>query len=259
VTDSIPDSFWHEVRGRFGQLPVWLPGTPMALGDVGELGPRGWTKATTLAALGIGFTPDISGVATDIDYSSHDGVKVATHVAGGTGTSLQGIAKGHAALKFSFTRGEAFVFTSYGVRTNRIGNLAEVDGAILDAYSRGEWHPSWVTVFEVAKGGPTIILVAQEAGAEALVDLGADIPAGLADPARAKAGLTVNSRHGLAGMFVTAKQATILWRGRYVHRGFFSGTGMRERGKVEHDTSGESSPLVAELEFPDDVPPVPEG
>src|SRR5262245_4677883 len=109
----------------------------MALGDVGQLGPRGWTKVTTLAALDIDFTPDISGAATDIDYSSHDGVQVATYVSGGTGAGLQGIAEGHAALKFSFTRGEAFVFTSYGVHTNRIGNLAEVDRAILDAYSRG--------------------------------------------------------------------------------------------------------------------------
>ena len=227
MADSIPVSFWHEVRGRFERLPVWLPGTPMALGDVGELSPRGWTKVTTLAALGIEFTPDIPGAATDIDYSSHDGVKVATYASGGIGAGLRGIAEGHAALKFSFTRGGAFVFTSYGVQTNRIDKLDEVDKAILDAYSRGSWRPSWVTVFEVARGGPTIILVAQEADAGALVDLGADIPAGLADPARAKAGLTVNNRHGLAGMFVTAEPATILWRGRYVHRGFFSGTSVR--------------------------------
>jgi hypothetical protein len=254
MVTSMPDSFWHEMRGRFGQLPVWLPGTPMALGDVGELGRGGWMKATTLAALGIDFTPDAIGAATDIDYSSHDGVQVATHVVSGTEGSLPGVAAGHAALKFSFSRGEAFVFTSYGVQTNRISNLSEVDEGIRNAHSRQDWQPSWIAVFEVARGGPTIILVAQEAGAEAVVDLGVELPVGSVPLAQARAGLAVRGRHGLAGMFVTPEPATVMWRGRYVHRrGIFSGSSVRERGEAERDSTEALLPTVAELEFPDDV------
>ena len=257
MTTSIPDNLWHEMRGRFGRLPVWLPGTPMALGDVGELGGRGWTKVTTLAELGIRLVPDTIGAATDVDYSSHDGVQVTTH-ATATGGNLPGIAEGHTALKFSFKNNKAFVFTSYGVQTNRIGNLAEVDHAILSAHSRGDWQPSWIAVIEVARGGPTIILVAQEAGAEAVVDLGADLPLGLAASAQAQTGLAVSGRHGLAGMFVTSEQATVLWRGRYVHQRFFSGPTLRERGIEENDTTEVQQASVAELEFPDDVPAIPE-
>jgi hypothetical protein len=58
---SILDAYWNEISHRFTRHPVWLPGTPMDLGDIGILRDSGWEKVTDLTGIGISFSREPDG------------------------------------------------------------------------------------------------------------------------------------------------------------------------------------------------------
>jgi hypothetical protein len=66
---SVLKTLQRELRGRYGRLPIWPPGSAMALGDVGRLSANGWVKATTLDALGIAAVADEPGAPADLESS----------------------------------------------------------------------------------------------------------------------------------------------------------------------------------------------
>jgi hypothetical protein len=256
---SLVASLWHETRGCFERLPVWLPGTPMDLGDVGVFDDAGWVKHTTLAALGIGFVPDVAGAPVDFNYSSHDGAQVSTWLAASGDPTGSGIVEGNAGLRIRFSRPGAFVLKANAVRVDRIANLADVDRRILARHAGGTWPTEWVLVSEVARGGPAVTVVSGSREGEAFVDLGAAVaPAGqpLVD---AGAGLGIGSTRGLAASFASPTETTLLWRGRCVHdRWWSSAARLGDARGTPSDADadpGDPAPRIVEVEHPEDLAP----
>jgi hypothetical protein len=257
---SLIASFWHETRGAFERLPVWLPGTPMELGDVGVLGDSGWVKHTTLEALGIPATAEVTGTPIDYNYGSSDGAEVSTWLAGSGDPAISGIATGNAGLRIQFSRAGAFVLQANRVVVRRVANLAEVDRRILAKHSGGGWRPEWVLVSEVALGGPAITVVSGGSTAEAFVDLGATVAPGGQPLAAAGAGLGFGTTKHVAASFVSPAETALLWRGRCVRdRWWWSDPKISNRGKevpAAADAGGVGNlvPYLVEVEHPDDLP-----
>ncbi|GII23851.1 hypothetical protein [Planosporangium mesophilum] len=274
--NSLVNSLWHEARGSFERLPVWLPGTPMSLGDVGVFDESGWTKQTTLAELGVRFSADPAGEPVDYDYSSHDGAQVSTRLAaagapalgvvGAAGApALGAVGNGNLEMHVRFSRQGAFVLKAGAVTVRRIADQAGVDEQILERYGQGRWRREWVLVSEVARGGPSITIVSGSDDGEAVIDLGAAGPTG--SPLLA-AGFGVRSRKGLAAAFVTATEAALLWRGRRVYDPWWSSEPkLVDRGGVPRggetpgdpdgggpDHGGRRAGHLAEVEYPEDLP-----
>lgn len=255
---SIPKTFWREIRGKYDRLPVWLPGTPITIGDVGHLSPGRWTKKTTLEELGITMTPDEDGVPVDHDYSSARGVTIDIQLSGETNAGIAGLQAGEAGFSVTFTRSGACVFKAAQVRVSRIGNLHKVEQAILDLYAADQWQPDWTYVTETAQGGPACILVAEHAAATAVVNLGLDLPAGTASLASAKAGLSLARNTDLSAGFVTAEPTVVLWSGRYIRDPLFHTPRSKDRGDPITTTTTEKT-RTAPIEYPTSNMPVNEG
>lgn len=256
---SLLTSLWHETRGRFDRLPVWLPGARMELGDVGVFDDGGWVKHTTLDALGIPFSPDTAGTPTGYDYASHDGAQVSTWLAADGDPTVSGIAQGNAGLRIRFSRAGAFVLKAEGVTVRSLANLADVDRRILARHRAGRWAKEWVLVSEVARGGPAITVVSGSSDGEAFVDLGVTAAPAGQPLATAATGIALGSRRGLAGYFVSPTETTLLWRGRCVRdRWWASEARMGDRGDQVHADLGPKiegvEPHVIEIEHPEDVP-----
>jgi hypothetical protein len=242
--------YWHEIRAKFKRLPVWLPATPIALGDVGLLSPSKWTKETTLTKLGITVKRGQKGVPTDHDYSSAHGVTIDTQLSGES-SAIAGLQPGEAGFFATFSRSGACVFKVAQVRVRGIDNLHEVEQAILALHAAGKWKPDWTYVTETAQGGPACVLVAAHATASAVVSFGLDLPTGTASLVSAKAGLRLGPRKDLSAGFVTTKPTTVLWSGRYVRDPLFRTPRGEDRGEPITSTTTES-PRIAPIESPTD-------
>jgi hypothetical protein len=260
---SLVDSLWHETRGRFERLPVWLPGTPMSLGDVGVFDESGWVKHTTLDVLGVRFSSDTAGEPVNYDYSSHDGAEVSMRLAASGVPALDAVTVGNIGMHIRFSRQGAFVLKANTVTVRRIADLAKIDEQILEQYRKRRWQPGWVLVSEVAQGGPSITIVSGSKEGEAVIDLGTTAAA--TGGPLIGAGFGMRSTKGLAASFITPTEATLLWRGRCVYDRWWLSqprlndrcTDVRGDADVGHDHAGGSIPQVVEVEHPEDLPATP--
>lgn len=251
---SIYKDFWHETRGRFDRLPVWLPGTSIALGDVGLAEPNGWVPLTSLRDLGIPFTAGPVGTAVDYAYNSSDGAEVSVGATIDGGLASTAPARGNAELRFRFCRAAAFALMASAVRVHRLNSIAEIDAKILMAYRRGSWPPRWTVVTEIAIGGPVIVVVSGSANCAASVDLGASMTDGTVNLARAGVGLGFGYQRNVAASFVSRDAAPVLWRGRYLRTRLLRSATIDNRGDVPTVTGPrDDNAVVRELEMPDDL------
>jgi hypothetical protein len=224
---SIPRAFWHEFRGAFARLPVWLPGTRMRLGDVGLLSTAGWAPVSTLADQGVSFEQGEPGVPVDYDYRSVGGTAVSVHMAVDSGPLLTPAVDVGSAVRYSFSRQGAFVLKASAVRARQITNLDEVAAQVCARYRAGLWERTWTVVTEVGLSGPGMILVSGQVGAEATVEFGAAAPGtGIG----ARIGIRVSHENGLAAAFISNRPGTLMWAGRYVHDPRFGRTRFQVRG-----------------------------
>jgi hypothetical protein len=246
------DSFWYEISNRFNRLPVWLPGTPMLVGDVGLFDERGWSQQTTLDALGIACSTGKEGEPIAYDYSSHDGAEIRIGLSAQDLPGAPAVPAGHVGLHIRFSRSGAFVLKADAVRVQRVADLAALDRQILDRYRANDWRREWIVVTEVVIGGPSVTIVSAGSGGEAVVDLGAG-PSGAGLPGAACA-VTMSS--GLAASFVASAQTALMWRGRCVHdRRWRRKAVMNDRGGPRPERSDDRGNAgIADVEYPDDLP-----
>jgi hypothetical protein len=252
---TVLEQYWNEVTAKLGRLPVWLPGTPMNLGDVGRLGEKGWEKATDLRSMGIKFSSEAGGSGTSYSYSSAGGVEITPRLEAQASPEFTGIANGNAALGIKFSRAAACVLMADAVEVRRVANLDLVDQAVLDAYRRKSWKRDWVFVSEVAIGGPVLSIVAATAQGEATIDLGAGVQPGGTPLGRVHAGLRFGFTKDVAASFATTKESAVMWRGHYVHDPLFRKAGLVEKGPASDDQPSGAPIWVGEVEYLSDALP----
>ncbi|WTW92544.1 hypothetical protein OG216_03755 [Streptomycetaceae bacterium NBC_01309] len=263
---SLLDTFWHEIRGRFERLPVWMPGTPMELGDVGTLGPSGWTKATSLDALGVPVVPDAVGDMGKLDYTSGKGVVVETGVPR-VGVDTPVVVAG-GGVTYRFDRRGAFVLRTQDARVHRVADLDGVMTAMLRLHEEGRWKPGWIAVTEVVRGGPALVLVADDKGVHATVHARAEVPAGAAAVVGGRAGFALSPDSSVQTSFVSDSEVAVMWRGHLVRDPLWRAARVDERGGDDADGDGgggvgvdvgvdtddaDTEAWVEELELPDDL------
>jgi len=259
---SVPRSFWHEFRGAFARLPVWLPGTRLGLGDIGLLDPGGWSPVSTLAEQGITHRSGPRGAPVDYAYRSMDGTEVVTEAAGQAPAPV-----GRGSARYRFSRQGAFVLHASAVRARQIADLGAVAEQVLAAYRAGRWSREWLVVTELAVAHSALILVAAQAGAEATIEVGAgpgfpgdpgpvfpgtpgpaagaDAVAGPGALLGAALGIRLASEHGLAASLLSPEPATLMWAGRYIRDPRVGRTSFDLRGPSGPPGAGE--PAFVEL------------
>ncbi|MEU2265087.1 hypothetical protein ABZ568_01270 [Streptomyces olindensis] len=232
---SVLKAYWKQTRSSFNRLPVWLPGNPIALGDIGVLNPDDWYKKTDLAREGVSVMTDEVGVPSDYNYSAGASVSFVTGGSVGEAANTSWLPSGHVGVLLDFRRIGAFVLKAKSVRVTRIGNLAEVEARVIDLYRQKKWKREWVIVTEVAVGGPVVVLIADQSKAKAGVNLGADAVIGEFDLGRIRGNFGVGFEQGLAAKFTTQNKSVVLWRGMYVSDGLIGSAKLKHRGEPVAD------------------------
>ncbi|WP_329220518.1 hypothetical protein OG352_27440 [Streptomyces sp. NBC_01485] len=255
---SLPNAFWHEIRGKYDRLPVWLPGTPMELGDIGTFSDHRWTKFTTLKTLKVPAKPDSTGDMGTLDYASHDGV---TRSGGLTRSGVDAVvASARGDASYTFTRKGAFVLRSADVTVHRLANLEAVRRGVLELHEKGEWRPGWVVITEVAIGGPGLLLVSAGRSASANVRMRAQAALDPTVQATLAPSFEVEHQEGLAASLDSPGRSALMWRGYKVKDPLLrEATFAEQRGEEADDGQGTSpedlsaGPTWAEIEYPEDL------
>lgn len=257
---SILDQYWDELSGRFSRRPVWLPGTPMGLGDIGVLRKSGWEKVADLESIGIKFSREPVGTETAYSYSSAGGAEITVRAGIDADGPAIGVVKGNASLGIKFHRPAAFVLMAEDVEVERIRNLQDVDRAVLDAYHGNSWKKNWIYISEIATGEPALTVISATADGEAIVDLGGTLQAGATELGRVHARVGFGYKKDLAASFVTPHRSAVMWRGHYIRDLLVGKAVIKVRGEQDLESGPVDVPigqtaLAEEVEYLSDVLP----
>jgi hypothetical protein len=212
------ENFWDEFNARFSRAPVWLPGLSIALGDIGSIDKRGFSRLAGLSDFGINFETLES---TDIqpDYSVTSEHAHVTDLNVEAGADLPGTqAPAEAKLQVSFGKANAFVVRAGRVQGSRIHNVLAVEAQIKARQATNPfWEKNWIYVQEVVTAQPCIFIVSATAGATSTITATANGGIGsFAQLLNAGAGLNFSSQSTSTQEVVSAARAPFLWRGRWL-------------------------------------------
>jgi hypothetical protein len=212
------EDFWDEFQERFSRAPVWLPGTPMELGEIGLIDRRGYLRIAHLADYGITYETQPSSVQSE--YSVTSSAATMRDIRGGAAAAdpTAALGAGQVGMRVAFSGAGGFVVRCKGVTGTRITDVLAVERQILDR-NRAEpfWERDWIYVQEVVTAKPCILVVSARSGAEATIHATASAgAASFAQVLDAGAGLTISDQSSIDQYVATPERAPLMWRGRWL-------------------------------------------
>jgi len=244
---TLPQRYYLEhMFENTGYRANWLPDRPLRIGDIGKLEDGLFTLYTTLEQQQIGYSLREGSSELDMDYSSKSSVSIETGVSTGDALSLALSTPVSGRVTINFTDSNGIVFQMTGAKKNVIENLADVEDAVLNKYTSGEWPKEWVVISEVVMTDHATIIISTSSNNK--IELGCEAQIGfsqskLADP---KLNLTLISEKGSSTKIFAANNLTPFYQVKGVYEPFLRKPQFRRRADItdEFDTTE-----VRELKF----------
>jgi len=243
------EDFWGEFQERFSRTPVWLPGTPMALGDVGVIDRRGYIQIARLSDFGISFEENAVSVESECSVTSAS-ARTEDFAAGATRSDPSGaLSSADAEMRVSFSAAGGFIVRAMKVQGSRIPNVWSVEEQIRRKQAEKPfWNREWIYVQEVVSAEPCIMIVSKASGAHATVR--ASVSAGLTtfvELLAAGSTLSLSEQSSIDQYVATQTRTPFMWRGRWrgrLKRGFF------DRGSGDEVEDGTAQQLYRYFDEP---------
>jgi hypothetical protein len=211
------DDFWGEFQERFSRTPVWLPGTSMALGDIGVIDRRGYIQIARLSDFGISFGENPVSVESEYTVTSAS-ARTEDFVAKAAGSDPSGaLSSADAGMRVSFSAAGGFVVRAMKVQGSRIPDVWSVEEQIRRKQAKKPfWNREWIYVQEVVSAEPCIMIVSKASGAHATVR--ASVTGGLTTFVQllaAGSALNLSEQSSIGQYIATRARTPFMWRGRW--------------------------------------------
>lgn len=213
---AVHRQYTRELYKEFRYFATWMPNVGLSLGDVGVLRDHRFDRMTSLTEMGVTFTRLEHPGRAEYSYSSTGKVEISLD-GGLTAPALPG-GNSSMALTVAFSDASATYFRAVGCRSEVISDLPSLARDLRDLRQSGEWRPEYVVVTEVVRAGPAVVLVSNQAGARARLQVTADsLPVAALS---AGGGLGASVASGLAAsVIVSDGEVTPLFRAAKLRRG----------------------------------------
>ena len=213
----------QDVYEGLGYRPTWLPGTPVALGNIGVIEDGVFRSITDLEHLGIRFDRKVDPDRDAIDYASRNGVSMSFKAGGEVNGKFKAITTADAGVLIEFSREGAVVLQLRNVSFNRIADQHALAHAMLKSIAIADeskqWQRNWVVITEVARAGYATIVISGSGNSRLeLKASGSATPASLAD---VSAALSVATESEISIKVIAKSGLTPLYRGLRVKRKYF--------------------------------------
>ncbi len=158
-----------EIKKELKYFVPWLPGTPLELGDVGEMNEGVFERKTNLKNLDIKFKIIKDKTKNDIKYQSEDTVE--EYLDGKIEMSSNPIVKSKAKLRFEFNREGGIIFNAIGVKNDKIDDIYKLQQDVLKLK---QWNKKWVIITEVVKAESAVVLISNSSISESSLGFGVE-------------------------------------------------------------------------------------
>lgn len=193
-------TYQTEMHENLGLYATWLPTDPMEVGDIGFFEGGRFRLVKKLSDFNIVCDTKAQSGASDLQFSSRDGVKV------NISSNISASASTGAQINIDFSSNGAFLFHAYGVRLHRLENRHEVAESVLKLYANNQWEKEWMIVEAVHVAQRATVLISEDKSASVQIAASARMAMPsllLADPA---IDLKVTSFRGKVFQMLSAKQ-----------------------------------------------------
>lgn len=214
--------YTRELYRQFKYLAAWLPGTPFALGDIGILKGREFTKIGNLKdeKFKIDFDIEKDTTPADINHSSKGAVTISIKAAGSASPSGSTLTQADAGVTVEFSKENAILFKAKGTLNNTIKNQIKLGDQILELYKEGKWDKDYVVITELVEAKSSTIMISSEKTGK--IELKANGQAGnnAIDIADASLGFSTTFSKGLSTEIIAESGLTPLFKASKVKSRF---------------------------------------
>lgn len=154
------------IKQQLGYLATWLPGTPLALGDIGILKKNKFNRIGRLEDLEVDFTIRTDETKEDIEHSTEGGHSITTKLAGALSPPGSSLLQADAGIIIEFLKEKAIIFKATGATSPSIENQIELANNIIELFQQGKWNKDWVVITELVHAESTSVIIANSSQAK---------------------------------------------------------------------------------------------
>lgn len=155
------------LRKKYKYFGNWEPGTPIALGDIGELDGYTFNRIGNISDEGIEFEEIVDEQAGDLQFQSDRGINVTQKVAGKVDPKLADWLEAEAGFVLEFNKDDSVLFQAKKTLNHSIKNIIDLGREIEERYnsSNGKsWKKSWVIITQIITARKGIVIVSEGKG-----------------------------------------------------------------------------------------------
>jgi len=199
---------------KFGYRATWSPGTPLKIGDVGEIDNDGvFRPVGTLDGMGItGADVRAGSQLENMEFTSNKGVSIATKAKGQAPAVGTHLTEAEAGFSINFSSDSAIVFRASQPSEDIIVNTGNIGQQILEKFNAGSWDKNYMVITSLVHAEAATIIISGDKGGQ--IDISASGKAQVADSdlANADVSLDVKFSNKVSEKIVGAKGLTPLYR-----------------------------------------------
>lgn len=208
--------YTRELRQQFGYLATWLPGVPLALGDIGILKRNTFTKISNLSNFDIDFKIEKDPTKSDLEYTSKGAVSITTKASGTVAPQGSVLGEVDAGITVEFSKDKAILFKANGTSSPIIEDQILLGRKILSLYKKGQWDKDWVVITELVQADSASILISSSSTGKIELKATGELKTANMDIADADLGLELSFSRDLSTKIIAENSLTPLFRAMQV-------------------------------------------
>jgi hypothetical protein len=166
---TISEQYMNEMHEQFDYFATWEPGTPLHIGDIGELNHNEFSYLSNLDAKGINFVTQNDPAKGELKFSSSTGIRILTKLDANAALPEFNLNIGDIGIGVHFGEERGIVFEASGVEHQMIKDVDKLDQMILQAYNNNQWKDDWVVISDLMVADSGTVLISK--GNDATVSL----------------------------------------------------------------------------------------
>ncbi|WP_103070543.1 hypothetical protein [Aquimarina sediminis] len=216
--------YTRELYRQFKYLATWLPGTPLALGDIGLMRGREFTKIGNLSddKFKVDFDIEYDKTPSSISHSSKGAVTLTAKLSGTVSPSYSTLTDLDAGFNVSFSKENAILFKANGTYNHSIKDQIKLGDTILDLYKNGKWDKDYVIITELVVADSSTILISSEKNGAIDIRANGNIGTSALDIADGSLELGATFSKGLSTELISKKGLTPLFKVSKIKTPFLS-------------------------------------
>lgn len=226
--------YTKELYERFGYLATWTPGTPVAIGDVGEMDGNVFRRVSSLKLMQIPFSVRKDTGREDLLYTSESGVKMNFKAAGTPVIAGSSLVTQKAGVTIDFQKGAGVVFVARGCQSPSIEDQISLGKEIIRRYNTNGWDKKYVVVTEVVQADSMTAFISESSGGKIELIAENSLNLGTVNLADFSANFSVGASSGIHTQIIAKDRLTPLFRVRKVKVSFWGGVSFAKE-KSLHD------------------------